>query len=172
MRITRATTKKSGGPLKKTLEWEPVHCSENSWDIRLPSFSLSPLFFLSVSLSLSLSLPLSPRSCYTTLKGLVDCDELQCPTWSTLLPRLSSASAGCGLALAWALASRSVFYTLSYAYLCVIVFVYASVCAKHRPHACHSYQGVPFGLWQGRNVTADQHLGTQINITVCSNSVL
>lgn len=29
---------------------------------------------------------------------------------------------------------------------CVCVCMQASVGAKHRPHACHSYKGIPFGV--------------------------
>lgn len=126
------------------------------------TFFLSPFFSICLSFSPSFSICLSLCSCYTTLKGLVDSDELQCPTWSILL-RLSLCLGG-----AWCLVCVQLInflFILWYVYLYAIVCVYASVCAKHRPHACHSYQGIPFGLWQGRNVTTDQHLRTQTSIT-------
>lgn len=48
---------------------------------------------------------------------------------------------------------------------CILSYLYVlcnnvntSVWAKHRPNAKHSYQGITFGLWQGKNVTANRYL--------------
>lgn len=38
-------------------------------------------------------------------------------------------------------------FILLYVYSCVIMHVYKSVC--ERPHACHSYQGIPLGASVG-----------------------
>lgn len=80
-------------------EWGPSNfsgnqfqCSENSWDIKLPFSPILPLLFF-LFLSPFFTSCLSLHSHYTSLKGLVDSYELQCPTWS-LLPRLSLGLGG------------------------------------------------------------------------------
>lgn len=101
------------------LQWEPIQCSENSWDIKLPFSPILPLLFF-LSLSHFFTSCLSLRSHYTSLKGLLDSYELQCPTWS-MLQRLSLGLGGaCCLN---ASAADQLFCTLISLFLCNCVCV-------------------------------------------------
>lgn len=78
-----------------------------------PSLSLSPFFCQSFSPSFSICLSLF--SCYTTLKGLVDSDELQCPT-GNMLQRLSLELGGaCCL---YGCAAYQLFYPVIFVFMC------------------------------------------------------
>lgn len=103
------------------------------------TFPLSPSLSLpfSQSFSPSFSICLSLFSCYTTLKGLVDSDELQCPT-GNMLQRLSLELDGACMGV-----QLINYFIQLQLYSCVIMHVYKPVC--ERPHACHSYEGIPFG---------------------------
>lgn len=112
-RENRGEDYKKGGFSK--LQWEPVQCSENSWDIRLPSFSLSPLLFLSVFHSAHVTQPLK---------------DLQILMSSSLQRGAAEVILGSGWGLVLVcVCSWSMFYTLICSlYLCVIVCVYKFVC--------------------------------------------
>lgn len=86
-------------------------------DIRLPSLSHSlypSLYFLPVFLPFFF-ICLSLRSCYTTLGGLVDSDELQCPTGNTLQRLSSELGRACCL---YGCAADQLFYPLICVFMC------------------------------------------------------
>lgn len=120
------------------------------WDIRLP-------LPLSASLYLSFSISLSPHSCYTTLQGPRGSDGLQCPPRSSAEVILLGSGWGHQGSHGRA-ADRCP--ALAFNCLCVCncvclsvcvrvcrtqMYMQAPMCTKHRPHARHSYQGIPFG---------------------------
>lgn len=107
------------------------------------TFPLSTPLFLSFFLSAFLSFFFLFVSCYTTLKGLVDSDELQCPTGNMLQWLSLELGGACCL---YECATDQLFYPL----IRVVVCNHASARVCMTLHACHSYQGIPFGalVWE------------------------
>lgn len=120
--------------VKLGIKWGPPNPNGSQLNVHktpgtsgyLPSlpFSLSLPFFCQ-SFSPSFSICLSLFSCYTTLKGLVDSDELQCPT-GNMLRRLSLELGGA--CCPYGCAVDQLFYSLIFVFMCNHACV--QVCVK------------------------------------------